>query len=430
VVEGGAAAELLLQSQSQAVARPETVAGQLVWRWRDVTWKAALLGGLLLVPIVLTGCWDRREINDVAFVLASGFDKEKDQYRVSIQVPLPSQLGGIGGSGGGGGTSGDKSWYVESMTGSTIREANEKQQRSLSRQLYFAHRRVLLIGEEAAREGVKEYMDILARVPQNRLGTFVLVVKGETRDVMNAQESIEQTPAEMMRELAQNSMRKPRTAKHFIETMLSDGIDPIAPVVGVVKTQSGSGEEKTTIKAIGIAAFSKGKLQGILNPEQSQGMLIAMNQAVQPMINIASPKGKGQLSILVQETDAKIKPTLVGKQVKVHIEVRGKASVIENDSPYNATSGENLQVLEQLVDESIKNSMQESIDILRTKFHSDPIGFGDLVYRSYSDQWQTMKKDWQPYYEAMEVEIVPRIHIVHTGAVTLPFGYKEGDIKE
>ncbi|PWK15690.1 Ger(x)C family spore germination protein [Tumebacillus permanentifrigoris] len=393
-------------------------------------WKSLLLGGLLMVPVVLSGCWDRREINDVAFVLASGFDKEKDQYRVSVQVPLPSQLGGIGGSGGGGGTSGDKSWYVESMTGSTIREANEKQQRSLSRQLYFAHRRVLLIGDEAAREGVKEYLDILARVPQNRLGTFVLITKGETRDVMNAEESIEQTPAEMMRELAQNTMRKPRTAKHFIETLLSDGIDPYAPAIQVVKTQSGSGKEKTTIKVIGLAVFSKGKLQGILNPEESQGALIAMNQAVQPMINLPAPKGEGQLSILLGETNVNIKPALEGDKIKMRIVVRGKGSLIENTSAYDVTAGHNMEDTEKRLDESLKQSLQKSIDMLRMKLHADPIGFGDIVYRKFPNEWQTMKKDWQSHYEVMQVEIIPEIHIVHTGAITQPFGYKEGDLKQ
>ena len=64
---------------------------------------ALLLALLALVP--LTGCWDRREINDIVFISATAADKVDDLYKVTVQFPLPGQLGGLGSSGGGGGLS-------------------------------------------------------------------------------------------------------------------------------------------------------------------------------------------------------------------------------------------------------------------------------------------------------------------------------------
>lgn len=37
----------------------------------------------LLICILLTGCWDRTEINDIAFVVSSAIDKKK----ISIEWP-------------------------------------------------------------------------------------------------------------------------------------------------------------------------------------------------------------------------------------------------------------------------------------------------------------------------------------------------------
>lgn len=45
------------------------------------------------VLLLLTGCWDRREINDVAFVLAGGADKEGDNILISVLIPLPRRAG-------------------------------------------------------------------------------------------------------------------------------------------------------------------------------------------------------------------------------------------------------------------------------------------------------------------------------------------------
>ncbi|HWO97783.1 MAG TPA: Ger(x)C family spore germination protein, partial [Bacillus sp. (in: firmicutes)] len=120
--------------------------------------------------ISLTGCWDRKEINDIAFVTATGFDRKgENQYQVSVQVPLPGGMGGAGSSGGGGGTGGNKSFYVDSEIGRNIRESNDKLQRRMSRNLYFAHRRVLIVGDELARKGFDDVLNLIALQPQARL---------------------------------------------------------------------------------------------------------------------------------------------------------------------------------------------------------------------------------------------------------------------
>ncbi|TXK73213.1 Ger(x)C family spore germination protein, partial [Paenibacillus sp. N3.4] len=43
---------------------------------------------------LLTGCWDRTETNDIAFVLTSAIDLEDDgRYRISYMLPLPGSMG-------------------------------------------------------------------------------------------------------------------------------------------------------------------------------------------------------------------------------------------------------------------------------------------------------------------------------------------------
>lgn len=47
----------------------------------------------LLCLSLLTGCWDRTEINDLAFVLAGGFDlAENGQLEATLQIALPTEV--------------------------------------------------------------------------------------------------------------------------------------------------------------------------------------------------------------------------------------------------------------------------------------------------------------------------------------------------
>ena len=88
---------------------------------------------IISVPL-LTGCWDRSEINDIAFVVATGVDKgAKDKFLYSVQVPLPSSMGGAGSSGGGGGTSGEGPYLVAQGIGGNERQGMEEIQTKLSR---------------------------------------------------------------------------------------------------------------------------------------------------------------------------------------------------------------------------------------------------------------------------------------------------------
>lgn len=161
----------------------------------DMIKKWAVAGLLLLSPLALAGCWDRKEINDVAFVIGSSVDKENGMYRSALQIALPGNLGGAGSKGGGGGTSGGKSYYLESKTGITLRSANMEIQAGNSRNLSFSHRRVLLIGEDFARDGIAPMLDQFARIPQNRLSSLVAVTSGSAYKIWTPQRRWSNSPA-------------------------------------------------------------------------------------------------------------------------------------------------------------------------------------------------------------------------------------------
>lgn len=382
--------------------------------------KISVVWVLLLSFTLLTGCWDRIEINDIAFVAGAAFDKEKDQYRVTIQFPLVSQLGGNGG--GGGGTGGDKSWFLDSSTGTTIREADERQQRSVSRQLYFAHRQVMLVGEEMAKSGIAPIMDIVARMPQNRLTAYVIITKGAARDILNAEATVERIPAEMVRELTISFMKNPRMIKNVIDYMRSEGIDLAIPAMELVKTEPGpEGEAKTTIKASSLAVFRKNKLAGFLTEEETKGVLWAMGKATLPTIDVPAPQGKGgKIAVQFQERNVSIKPIITGEDITMNIHIEAKGSVIENESTFVLSNPHNLILLEQAVTKELTFLVEESITALQEKYHSDAIGFGDVIYRHHPKTWHKIRDKWGEKYPKVKVEVMPILHIEHTGSMIQP----------
>ncbi|WP_342415845.1 Ger(x)C family spore germination protein [Paenibacillus sp. FSL R10-2782] len=392
--------------------------------------KAAVLSCLVLCSVLLGGCWDRREVNDVAFVMGTGLDKEGDQYRITMQIALPGQLGSSGSTGGGGGTRGTKSYYLESKIGPSFRAASIEEQRGVSRTLNYSHRRVLLFSEELAREGVSKMMDVLARIPQNRLSSLVVITKGSTLDLLQADAPIEQYPAEMVRELNYSYMRKPLSIKLLVNSILADGMDAAVPLMSLVKNGPANiKDKKTNIQVDGLAVFHKDRLTGIIDNHLSRFLLMGMEEAKETEIFITPPKGTGYLSVDLIQNNVHIKPYVRGNDIRMTIRMSCNGNVRENETTFDISNERNLKWLEQQVEERIRKELGEAVRVIQQKYHSDVLGFGRTIMMNLPNEWERMKPQWDQMYPKVEVTINPNVHIENIGSVTKPFGIEKEQIQ-
>lgn len=367
----------------------------------------------LLICILLTGCWDRTEINDIAFVVSSAIDKKKDQYRVAMQIPLVGQLGGQ--TGGGGGTAGSKTWYVDSASGTTIREANNKLQTSLSRTINTSHRRTVIIGEDMARDGVAPVFDILTRNPQNRLTALILVSRGEARDILNTDVQLEQFPAEMIRELAIIATSRPVFLSRFMSDLVEIGSDPYAPVISASKTKPG-GKGKSNLKIDRLAIFKKDRLMDIFKDEHMTAALMLLNQARQPEFIVDLPNQMGQASIQLQKSNASFHAAEKNGKLSMTIEIRAKGIIMENQSTYETRENDQYYIIQKALNRTIKKDVISTVHRLQ-KLKADPAGFQDRTIRSTATTKNLLKKEWEEVYKDMEVHVVPIVTIEQGGVL-------------
>lgn len=386
---------------------------------------------LLVCSILLGGCWDRREVNDVAFVLGTAVDKEGDNYRTTLQIALPGQLGASGSTGGGGGTSGDKSYYVEGKTGHTVREASIKEQQSNSRSLNYSHRRTLLIGEEMARSGISSMLDVFTRIEQNRLSSVVVIAKGKAADMLEADAPIEQYPAEMVRELNYAYMKEPRSLKLVIDSLLMDGIDPAIPLIAAeesVPEHDHNNNSKTNIKINGLAVFSGDKMVGMVDAATSQNLLLAMGQAKTAEVLIIPPKSKGTISVVISDTRVKIKPVIHGDDIRMVVDIFVSGNMMANESNVSVIYPKDIKWLERETERKVKTDIQSAIHRMQTEMNSDVLGFGQVLATSAPKDWERLKAKWSRIYPEVEVTVKTSMHIENIGAVTKPAAVKDSEL--
>ncbi|MBR2564420.1 MAG: Ger(x)C family spore germination protein [Paenibacillus sp.] len=384
---------------------------------------------LILCTSLLSGCWDREEINDIAFVIGIAVDKEGDNYRASQQIALPGQSGSAGSEGGGGGTSGNKSWFLLSNTAPTLRETTLVGQKSLSRKIYYAHRRTILIGEELAREGVASMLDLLTRYPLNRLSALPVVTRGEAYKVIDTDAPIEKFPSEMVRELCFLHMRKPRSLKTFVDSILSEGIDPFLPIASVSDSVPKDWKDsKTNIKLDGLAIFKKDKLVGMMDKDPADALILAMGEANAPEVMIKAPRGKGDIFIKLNENNASLHPHIENGKVRIDIELYAKGVVVDNESNYGDLREEEIVRINDDIRQKIKADIEEGVHLIQKKFKADILGMGRSIHQQLPKEWKKIKDRWDVLYPDVKVEIVPHVLIENVGVFNKPIGVVEEDI--
>jgi len=391
--------------------------------------KRRAVAMLLLLPVVLSGCWDREEINDIAFIMGIAIDREDNNYRSSLQIALPGQAGSTGSQGGGGGTSGDKSWFMLSNTAKTLRGTSLEGQKALSRRLYYAHRRTLLIGEELAKEGVAPMLDLLTRYPLNRFSALPIVTRGPAYKVLDTDAPIEKFPSEMVRELCLLNMRHPRSLKTFIDSILAEGIDPFLPIASVVTNVPENWKDvKTSIKLDGIAIFIKDKLVGMIDKAPADALILAMGEANEPEIMVKAPRGKGEIFIKLNENNSSLRPHVVNGKVNVKIQMYAKGVIVDNESRYGDLREDEIMSLNQAIHQKVKADIKEGVQLLQKKFRADILGVGRAIHRKYPKEWDKLKDRWRDIYPDITVEVEPHIIIENVGIVNKPIGVVEEDI--
>jgi spore germination protein KC len=354
----------------------------------------------ICVPM-LTGCWDRVEVNDLAFVVSTGFDKVGDnQFRVSVQVPLPGAMSES--SGGGGGTGEGGPYYVDSGIGRNVRESNDNLQERMSRELYFAHRRVIIFGEELARFGFKKSLDVVLEQPQSRLSAYVFLTKGEAINVLNATPHLEMLPAEAMREMAKLDVGI--TVKEVLIDISRPGKDTFIPIVETAETQNAdSKDKKQEVKMSGFGILKKDELKFFTTKEEGWGVRWLLEKAEGKNYTFVVGE-KEELNVNIMKSKVKTKFKSNGDNPSFTLTINVESNMMQNEP--------NLKLAEQEVYSSVKKDMEKQIksDVLALINHGreegiDIFGFGWYLYLHHNGQWEKWKEDWEQILKNADIEI-------------------------
>lgn len=389
--------------------------------------KRLLAFFLIISCIFTTGCWDQIEITDLALVIGTALDKGNDpdnKVVFTIQVANPRMF--IPGEGGGG--DGDASFWTATGTGKTIREATLGITHRVPRRIFFGHNRLMIVGEEVAREGIMPYLDRYFRSRETRPNLYILVARGKGQDILETKMATFRSSGMAlinMFDLGNNHTVVPVRLIQFVYDLTSACQAAVAPMVQVVVQSSVSIEEAKhasrlqTLSVKGLAVFnSEGQMVGEMNETETAGLLWIRNWAEKHQLTVPCP---------IESAKASVDLDLMGSTSKTRVEI-GEDGIPRFDIEVRTVFdvGEHfgnhmdmdqswyIDSLAKRANTTIAREIQAAVSKAKA-LNADVLGFAEEVHRQHPREWEVIRNNWPDIFPLVEVNVSSMSEITTRG---------------
>lgn len=340
-----------------------------------------LFACVLLFGLLLSGCWDLNDIDERSFVLGVAFDKEQmgEKYVMSIEIPVLANLGAEKG------VSADQS-LVLSTTGTAVAQMIKSLELRNWRPLFFGHTKIIVFGEEVAREGIWSFLNFFERNPHTDLRLKVFIADGEARDVLQTSNPREPLASIYLNRLTELESLTARTiTQNFQDSLirLHDTGNTILPRVRSTETEFVIG---------GGALIKDWKLIAWLGENEAFAAQFLFDEVTRS--NISVKLDEYIYSVFVSSSSTKIKPVLISEQLAFKIDIKIECNVNE---VFSLTRMDTDYVPLKEIENKVTEFVTDLINHLLEKLQSlkvDPFAFSQLTFRYYPEIWTKHKNHW------------------------------------
>lgn len=368
----------------------------------------ALLYAMLL--LVMSGCWNYTEIDDMSIVAGVAIDRNKADGKLQMTVEMVDTQGGL--------QQNQAGFKTLSFTGNTIFEIARDMISTTGKKLLWSHAKVIIFSEEVAREGLIKAIDWYSRDTETRSDVFIFVSEQiNAREIINLNST---TEAIMSFELAQMMRDEKYTGSapvveiwDFIDKLETSGYSAVAPLV-YINEKNGKKNERVD----GAAVFVKDIMVGKLNGKEAKSMLFAKNDIKGGVLEVNNVQGTPAYSLEILSSRTKVRPTMIDGKVHIQINTVTHTGLDEVMTAEGLSGKESIAAIEKRAGENLQKEILSVIHKAQQKYHADIFGFGEAVHENLPKTWTKLREHWMDEFVNLDVDVSSKVIIQSTAKTT------------
>ncbi|WP_296973118.1 Ger(x)C family spore germination protein [Thermobacillus sp. ZCTH02-B1] len=362
------------------------------------------------------GCWNAKEVNDLAIITGAGIDLTEDgRIELSVEIYLTSPGGTESDGPMTGQPNGDKGTSViRTVHGINMADAASRLQKMISRKVFWGQAEVFLFGERMARAGLEEPMDFMLRHTASRERSQVFVANGPAKDVLLLTPPVDRSLSDALVSMAEQQTGLNITMKELAQMMVGKSRAAVLPIVHIYP-------EKDLQDAFpyiaGMAVIKEGRMIGKLDEYTTRGVMWLRNEMKHATVTVKPDESGGYVSLHLLRNHTRLIPSIQGDRWIMTVRITGQDDIVENTSNLDLSEPDHLEQVEREMERFVEERVKLALDTAQKKLKVDIFGFADAFWRRYPKQWMANASRWDEIFPEMEVRLETDIRIARPGLI-------------
>lgn len=362
----------------------------------------------LLCLLVLAGCWDSKEIEEIGFILGVALDPIKNHdeeeqdtmterdveigkhqhdkmFRVTYQLAIPQNLQiGV--------RRGTDSYTNITSTGMSNLKISRNTSTRSSRLNNSEHLQVLIIHEQLAREGMIEHLvDFFLRDHEMRRRVHVLIAKESASSMLEKEIDQEPIPAIAIRRTHENYQQALQMLKYIEIGELTAKL--VRSESYILPRISSYGEDDFKIAGAAIFNGKTNKMVGWLGETDIEGYNWIEEEANNGVLEVEL-ENKANFIFEVFTMSSKVTYKPQEKKDHFHIAIMVEGTFGESWLHDIDLDNKAIEKLEKTIEEKVKQQITAILIKMQQEYHLDIFGFGQKIKRKNFTYWEEIKDHW------------------------------------
>jgi spore germination protein KC len=385
---------------------------------------------LLIIVLLLSGCWDKKELEERSYVIGLGLDKNTDTNKLNITFLISNPE--VGSQQGGGGSK-EPSRAILTISANDFITARNTANSVISRELTYDLLRVFVVSEELARdEDFIRYIYDATKDREIRRDSYLIVSKEDARVFFkNNKPKLETRPHKYFQFMIERGIDTgviPDSDLHrFFRITENDAELALVTYATTELDKEKSGHEdeyfageldtKGTVdqtQFIGAAVFKEGRMIGKINGQETRiSELLDNTTRIKDVLTTYPDPFSDKFRIaarLIKNKDTKVKLDISNGPPKISVTIPLLIEILSDPSMMSYGDNEEMKkILKKHLEDYLSDITQTFVDKMKKEFKGEAFMWSFYARKKFATVQEYKEYDWMKTYPDAEVEIAFKI---------------------
>jgi len=359
---------------------------------------------LTILLTSLTGCWDASDIDKLAFPLCASYDlhvgSNESKKRLDVTTLIPNLS-----------PEAPNKVHVQTLSERTPAYARQPRSYNDADEYLPGINRVLIIGDDLARQGFKNYLDTLGRIPSVSGTMLMAIADGRGEDILK-------TPAKdypnngfyliTLLDVAQKRSFIPTAKLYELFVNLGPGKNPVIPVVK---------KHKDRVIISGAALFKKDQLIYLCNTDETRTMMMLRGMKAQGYYPFQTAvNGQKVRGTIFVSNKRKVKVIRQEEQYTYFVNIKIGGVIVENLNHPRSIDQECMACIENSVSRNIEGECQRFLSMMQNELKTDCIDINKYALAKWRREL-TPVIDQEDFIQKARIKVKVEVKLENSGEI-------------